>query len=253
MNRQGRLWNLVRRYQTISNEFSRDALLKPLQYGKQSVQYEILSHCLRENVPKFGFNERAIESSIKQLGHSSNMLNVLGTSNPGQWIHSSPATMELIKFNLVDKRYKLVNETNKQKVKIPISDMLLQRLKMDVDIQPHLKDMMAQLSLPGPNLFQIALPELFQLVDDMIYYSNELDHFDSAWYAKRFAIASSYIGAKLFMCRDSSINCQDTMEFAVDKLNNVLKLGEYYNNVEEYSWYLLLTAYQLGKSKLSSQ
>lgn len=258
MNRNRSILNLIRRYETASNEYAKDTMLSPLKYGAKSIQYQILSHCLDKKVPKFGFNERTIQSSVRELGHSSNMINIIGSSNPGQWVHSSPATVELIKFNLVDKRYKLINNVqsqneNKKAKQVSLSDMMLQRLKMDIDIQPQLKDMLSQLSIPGYNLFQIALPELFQLVDDMIFFSDEIDHHDMAWYAKRFAVASSYIGSKLFMCRDNSVNCKDTMEFAQEKLNRVMKLGEYYSNVEEYTWYLLLTTYQLGKSKLSRQ
>lgn len=133
-----------------------------------------------------------------------------------------------------------------------LETLLLERLKMDKQLGAEaLKGLMGQLSVPSQLLMEVALPELFRLSDDMIYFSKEKDHTDMAWYTKRLGVSLTYITSKLFMTQDKSVDYKDTMEFAKWKLNKVMNLGDYYNNVEEYAWYTVMTSFNLIKSQFS--
>lgn len=226
----------------------------PLTYGKQSPQYRILSHALQKSVPLYGFNERAIINSLNELGYSSTMLSVIGSSNPPSFLHSSPALMELLKFHLADKRLSLTEDISGETPveELPsLEELLLRRLEMNLPVAEHLSQLLSQLAIPGPFLVNVSMPELHRLSDDIIYYSNEKDSHDFAWYSKRLAVSCAYVSSELFMAQDKSANYRETFEFAREKLNKVLTLGEYYNNTEEFAWYTLLTTINLVKSQLA--
>ena len=250
--------SLIRSYHPLSSEYEQqDTLLEPLTYKMDSIQSKVLSYCLNEKVPKYGFTERALVSSINDLGYDSTVLSIIGSSNSPSIFHSSPAIMELLKYNLVTKRYITVDQNLRQglinKKDIPsLETLLLRRLEMDKSLgSKALTELMAQLTIPSQLLMEVALPELFRLADDMIYFSSERDHTDIAWYTKRLGVGVTYITSKLFMIQDKSNNYEDTMDFAKWKLNKVMTLGDFYNNVEEYAWYTVMTSYNLVKSQYS--
>lgn len=241
-------------YHPSLNEYAAPKNMSPLTYGKDSIQAEVLSHCLQHNVPKLGFTEKAITKTLEELGHSSGLLSVLGASNAPSFVHSSPAVLELIKYQLVSKRYALTENITPDTPadQLPsLQDLLLTRLSMDKPISSQLSNLFSQLSMPSQYLFETAIPELHRLADDMIYFSNEQDHHDSAWYAKRLGVSATYAASKIFMAQDKSIDCHETMEFAKDKLHRVMNLGEYYNNAEEYAWYTLMVSVNLVKSQFA--
>lgn len=246
----------ARSYHPIAKDFVKPITIEPLTYTTDSLQSKVLDHCLSNNVPKYGFKEKSIVESIKQLELSPSLVSVLGASNSPSFVHSSPAVLELIKYHLVTKRYELTKDIPQENIDhnngLPsLEELLIKRLQMDIPVGSQLTDLFAQLSMPSQFLMETALPELLNLADDMIYFSNEKDHFDMAWYTKRLGVAFTYVTSKLFMAQDKSPNFVETMDFAHEKLNNVMKLGDYYNNTEEFAWYTLMVSVNLIKSQLS--
>ena len=248
--------NCTRAYHPIAKDYVAPVTIAPLTYTTDSLQSKLLDHCLAHNVPKYGFKESAISESIKELGFSPSLISVLGASNSPSFVHSSPAVLELIKYHLVTKRHALTKDIPQENIDhnngLPsLEELLIRRLQMDIPVGGQLTDLFAQLSVPSQYLMETALPELFNLADDMIYFSSERDHFDMAWYTKRLGVAFTYATSKLFMSQDTSPNFEKTMEFAHDKLHNVMKLGDYYNNAEEFAWYTLMVSVNLVKSQLA--
>ncbi|KAG0676684.1 Ubiquinone biosynthesis protein coq9, mitochondrial [Kluyveromyces marxianus] len=228
-------------------------VIKPLTYGADSVQYKVLSNTIKNHVPTQGFNERAIVQSLNELGLGSSYLSVLGSANSPSFFNVSPAVQELVKFHLVTKRTQLINELPLDTDK-PLPDLetlFLRRLKLNESVAPHLSQMLSIMSIPGEFMVQTALPELHRLTDDMIFYSNETDNHDFAWYSKRLAISTAYVSSELFMAQDKSHNFSETMEFAQSRLENVKKMGKMYDNTEEYLWFTLLSSINLVKSQLT--
>lgn len=226
----------------------------PLTYGKESPQYRVLNHTLQKSVPLFGFNERAIVNSLNELGYSSTMLTVIGSSNPPSLLHSSPALMELLKFHLADKRLSLTEDISPETPveELPsLEELFIKRLEMNVPVAEHLSQLLSQLAIPGPFLVDVSMPELHRLSDDLIYHSNEKDSHDFAWYSKRLAVSCAYVSSELFMAQDKSPNYRESFDFAREKLHRVVTLGEYYNNTEEFAWYTLLSTINLVKSQLA--
>ncbi|SMN19877.1 similar to Saccharomyces cerevisiae YLR201C COQ9 Protein required for ubiquinone (coenzyme Q) biosynthesis and respiratory growth [Maudiozyma saulgeensis] len=246
----------VRSYHPIAKDYIKPITIEPLTYTTDSLQSKVLGHCLANNVPKHGFKEKAIVQSINQLGLSPSLISVLGSSNSPSFFHSSPAVLELIKYHLVTKRHELTKDIPQDNIDhnngLPsLEELMIKRLQMDIPVGGQLTDLFAQLSIPSQYLMDTALPELFNLADDMIYFSNEKDHFDMAWYTKRLGVSFTYVTSKLFMAQDKSPNFSETMQFAHDKLYNVMKLGDYYNNAEEFAWYTLMVSTNLIKSQLA--
>ncbi|CCE63779.1 hypothetical protein TPHA_0F02980 [Tetrapisispora phaffii CBS 4417] len=247
----------ARFFHPATDEYVLPNKLSPCTYTKDSPQFKILSHAIDNTVTKFGFSERAIIEAMKELKieNQSTMLSAIGSSNSPSFLHSSPSVMELLKFNLVLKRYRMIeglDPLTMQQEELPsLESLLLKRLEMDIPIGKHISAFMSQLVIPGPFLLDSALPELHRLADDMIYFSNEKDHHDFAWYSKRLGVSSAYISSKLFMAQDNSCNYKETLQFAKDKLEKVMRLGDYYNNTEEYAWYVLLNSVNMVKSRMS--
>ncbi|CCK68704.1 ubiquinone biosynthesis protein COQ9 KNAG_0B02620 [Huiozyma naganishii CBS 8797] len=246
----------TRLYHPNPIEYANSTVVAPLTYTMDSPQSRILTHCLQNEVPHWGFTERALLKSIQAVGYDSSMMSVLGASNSPSIFHSSPAVMELVKFNLVKKRHALTESLAAAGLGSPaalpsLEHLLVKRLQMDVPLSKQLGDLFTQLALPSQFMVNVAVPELFRLSDDMIYFSNEKDHFDTAWYSKRLGVSLAYTTSKLFMAQDNSLNCQDTIEFARDKLHRIMTLGEYYNNVEEYAWYSIMTTVNRAKAGFS--
>ncbi|KAL3241601.1 ubiquinone biosynthesis protein COQ9 [Nakaseomyces bracarensis] len=240
-------------YHPASKEYVTPETLEPLTYTKTSPEFRALAHTMEHSVPIHGFTEKAIINSLNTLKMPAAMVSTLGAANSATFLHSSPAVMELIKFQLVEKRHRLVEgiDAIAEATRLPaLSDLLVKRLKMDIPIAAHLNQMTAQLMVPSAFMTNVSIPELEKLADDMIYYSNEEDHHDFAWYTKRAALATTYLASKAFMAQDSSPNFNQTMEFALDKLHNVMKLGDYYNNMEEFAWFTMMSGVNLAKSQL---
>lgn len=240
-------------YQASANEYALSKSLKPLNYGSDSAQYKVLKNALENHVPEHGFNERAIVSSLNDLGHSSSFLSGIGTFNSPSFFNVSPSVLELVKFHLVTKRYELIESLplNSSEPLPDLETLFLKRLEMNKPFAPHLSQLLSILSIPGEFLVNVALPELHQLTDDMIFYSKEKDHSDFAWYSKRLAISTAYVSTELFMSQDKSHGYQETMDFAKNKLRNVENMGDMYNNTEEYLWFTLLSSINLAKSQMT--
>ena len=243
-------------YQPNPLEYQLTTKLAPLAYGTQSIQFKVLDHALKNHVPSYGFNERALVASLNDLGLGSQVLSSIGAPNSPPLLNSSPAVLELVKFHLVTKRYALTKDLDIARCASPAEPPALEtlfhkRLELNIPIAQHMTQLLAILAMPGEFLLQSALPELHRLSDDMIYFSKEPDANDFAWYSKRAAISCAFVSSELFMAQDKSPNYADTFEFAADKLHNVTKLGQYYTNTEEYMWYTLLMSVNLAKSQIT--
>ncbi|SCU99361.1 LAFA_0G23574g1_1 [Lachancea sp. 'fantastica'] len=233
--------------------------LSPLTYGCDSLQYKVLNNTLNNHVPTHGFNERAIVASLNELELGSSVLSGLGSDNSPSFFNVSPSVLELVKFHLVTKRYAITKELDSELAtadattyNAPALKTLFQRrLELNKPVAAHLSQLLSILSIPGEFLVQSALPELHRLSDDMVYYSNETDSPDFAWYSKRVAISCAFVSSELFMAQDKSPNYAQTFEFAAEKLDRVTRLGQYYTNTEEFMWYTLLMSINLAKSQLT--
>lgn len=267
MARLGRLLKFSgassRNYYASSLEHAPSKNIAPLNYSKDSPQYRVLSHALEAHVPELGFREEAVLRSLNDLKMPSSMINIIGAAHgPSPLRATPPAVLELLQFNLVDKRLRATENVRSRfgddervldhKMELPsLEEMLLQRLQMDIPLRAHLSDLMSELSFPGEYLINTSLPELHRLADDLIFYSNERDHHDFAWYSKRLGVSMAYVTSKLYMAADKSADCAQTMQFARDKLHKVMKLGDYYNNTEEFAWYTLMSCINLARSQLA--
>ncbi|AGO13480.1 AaceriACL147Wp [[Ashbya] aceris (nom. inval.)] len=223
--------------------------LRPLAYGQDSPQYRVLQRALEAHVPTLGFNERAIVRAAGDLGYGSTVLSALAAPNSPALLNVPSAVLELVKFHLVTKRVALADAAAQGSMSM--EQLFLQRVEADRPLAGQLTQLLSILSLPGEFLVNTAMPELFRLSDDLIYYSGEKDHPDIAWYSKRAAVAMAYVSTNLFMARDRSPGLEETLHFARRRLQQVDSLGTAYNNVEEFAWYQLLMAINLVKSQLT--
>ena len=106
----------------------------------------------------------------------------------------------------------------------------------------------SQLILPY-NLTQ-GLNELYLLSDDLAFYLGDESN-DFSWYSKRLSIASIYVSSELFMLNDNTKDFQLTQRFIKQRVYDLKKLSDGYNNIEQWLGFNGISFINLIKSQLT--
>ncbi|CAX40433.1 ubiquinone biosynthesis protein, mitochondrial precursor, putative [Candida dubliniensis CD36] len=201
-------------------------------------------------IPEYGFQSKCITEAIKQLKYPDSM-NSLFTTKPGNnslelqlMIH----WLKLQRYNL--EKYIQTNPfSNTQSYEEKLIELINVRLSYNEPILHQLKtNGISQLILPY-NLSQ-GLNELYQLSDDLAYYSGDKSH-DFNWYSKRLGIASIYVSSELFMLNDTTKDFKLTKSFVKKRIYDLQKLGNGYNNIEQWIGFNTISLINLIKSQLT--
>lgn len=232
-----------RSYHSISHPTSNNII------NSQTIESKIFNKSL-EYIPEHGFNSICITNAIRDLQYPDSLTSLLTSSNKGT------LGFQLILYYLKFQRSKLINEEilnpDSSFHKIPneyqrVSYLLNKRLQSNAPYIKKLDSGLAQLIIPY-NLSQ-SLEELHNLSDDISYYSGDVSN-DFAWYSKRFGISSIYVTSELYMLNDTSENFAKTNEFVNNKVEEFEKLGDSYNNVEQWTLFNGMSLINLIKSQL---
>ncbi|ODV96585.1 hypothetical protein PACTADRAFT_48417 [Pachysolen tannophilus NRRL Y-2460] len=216
-------------------------------FNKESIQFKILEKAIKNYVPIYGFTEKSITESLRSLNYDTDNISTLfNFSKYGSPINS------LIYFNLCEKRNLLsldkdqLIDLNFKNETLNLKKLLQKRLEMNKPILSHYHEALALMILPS-NLNH-SIDELQNLTDEICYLAGDNSN-DFKWYTKRFSIASIYIQSELYMLKDKSQDFEDTMSFMNYKIDEIDKLGEAYNNVEEWTLFNLISLINLIKSQ----
>lgn len=212
-----------------------------------SIESKVLGKAI-DYIPKYGFDELCITQSVRDLGYSDSLESLL-TSN------GSSLEFQLMLHWLKAQRVKLQNEVLDTKSQFhQITDqydrakyLINKRLDYNKPIIHHLSYGLSQLVVPY-NLSQ-SLEELHNLSDDICFYLGDLSN-DFAWYSKRLGVLTVYVSAELYMLQDSSEGYEKTKEFVDNKVDGLDKLGDGYNDVEQWTFFTGISLINLMKSQL---
>lgn len=196
---------------------------------------ELLEHCLHQNVPQYGFNERSLVASCNDLNLSSSALSNFGVS-------------ELIRYHLVKNRLNLHELSENSTNTTTLESLFLARLKSNIPIGEQLSPMLSNLLLTPFT----ASEELHNLSNDFVYLSSDVEEsHDFSWYSKRLGLSMAYMSSELFMAQDKSANYVETMNFARNRLRNWTECSSMYHNTTEFLWFQMLSGVNFIKSKTS--
>eukprot|EP00136_Aspergillus_niger_P001843 XP_001390968.2 ubiquinone biosynthesis protein coq9 [Aspergillus niger CBS 513.88] len=184
-------------------------------------QTTILSSALR-HVPTHGFTRDALTLGARDAGFLDVSVQLLPRGE-----------FDLILFWLplsVDDKIKV---------------LIMERLRMNVEVKEKLQDALAIMSL-GENI-PLSLSELHALSDDILTLAGDAS-VDASWYSKRMAVAAVYASSEFVMTRDTSAGLRDTEEFLSRRWADARAVKDKLSGVKQCLGFLGSTAVGLGRS-----
>ncbi|KAI5969714.1 COQ9 [Candida margitis] len=213
------------------------------------IESKILTRAI-DYIPQYGFHPKTITRSIHDLQYPDSLISVLTTSPSG---YSLP--MQLMIHWLKLKRQELetfANTTTGTNSELSEGDKLKQlikyRLSLNKPILGQLSQGLSQLVVPY-NL-SASIEELLNLGDDLAFYAGDTSN-DFAWYSKRIGLCSIYVKSELFMLNDESSDFTLTKSFVDERVNEFEKLGQGYNDLEQWVDFNAISLINLIKSQLA--
>lgn len=216
----------------------------------KSVESLVFTQALK-HIPKYGFDSLCITQAIRELLYPDSLVLALTTSPSGDSLD-----FQLVKFWLQAQRQRLsdwaVDPTSSlhqhadeyQRAKV----LLKERLLYNEPVAHHLGTALGHLVVPYN--MQTSLGELHALADDVAFYAGDESN-DFAWYTKRAGLSSVYVGAELYMIRDTSHSYSGTYKFVDDKVEELKKMGNGWTNVEQWALFNAVSVVNLVKGQLT--
>ncbi|RAL09593.1 uncharacterized protein BO97DRAFT_395861 [Aspergillus homomorphus CBS 101889] len=206
-------------------------------------QTTILSAALH-HVPTHGFTRNALTLGARDAGFLDVSVQLLPRGE-----------FDLILFWLASRRGLLRSKVESDgllagsgsvlSVDEKIQVLLMERLRLNVEVREQWQDALAVMSL-GENI-PMALSELHALADDIMNLAGD-QSVDASWYSKRMAVAAVYAASDFVMTRDTSAGLRDTEEFVARRWADARALGDKLTGVRECLGFMGSTAVGLGRS-----
>lgn len=208
-------------------------------------------------IPEYGFQSQCITKAIKELKYPDSMNSLFtfkkSESNQSLELQLMIHWLKLQRYNLEKYIEKNPTPGSSSSSSTLYEDRLIElinvRLSYNKPILNQLKTTgISQLILPY-NLTQ-GLNELYLLSDDLAFYLGDESN-DFSWYSKRLSIASIYVSSELFMLNDNTKDFELTQRFIKQRVYDLKKLSDGYNNIEQWLGFNGISFINLIKSQLT--
>ncbi|EMG49277.1 COQ9 Ubiquinone biosynthesis protein COQ9 [Candida maltosa Xu316] len=236
--------SLVRTY------YSTDHINSNVIVNESTIDSQILNQSIKY-IPEYGFNSKCITKAIHDLKYPDSLHSVITMKG------KDPALV-LILYWLRLQRAKLekyVNdpETSKSFHELTdeyqrLSHLIKVRLSYNVPVLGKLHEGLSQLVVPF-NLSD-GMNEIYELSDDLAFYAGDKSN-DFSWYSKRLGVSTIYVSSELYMLNDKTRGFENTRKFVDDKVADLKKLGNGYNDVEQWLAFNGISLINLIKSQLT--
>ncbi|KAA8649809.1 uncharacterized protein ATNIH1004_002486 [Aspergillus tanneri] len=211
----------------------------PPVHGYTNSQTAILSAALH-HIPRHGFTRDALTLGVRDAG----FLDVSIQLFPR-------AEFDLILFWLASRRGLLrasvddglldSNGSVDEKIKV----LILERLRMNLEVRHQWQDALALMSLPSN--IPLSLSELHALSDDILHLAGDRS-VDQSWYTRRLAVSAVYASAEVVMTRDSGSDFATTEAFVDRRLEDTKAIGDKLSCMKQCLGFMGSTAVGLGRS-----
>ncbi|KAJ2080127.1 Ubiquinone biosynthesis protein coq9, mitochondrial [Coemansia sp. RSA 988] len=169
-------------------------------------------------VNKFGWSEQALTSAATELGyspmaHGSSKDTHSGSSSGLSLItHFMDRALDETRIEADDQLHEFDSTTEKLRF---LCRVRLRQTRPMLQRWPEAAAILSQ-----PQNVPVAMHQLADLASQLYYLagdkSSRID-----WYAKRSALAATYLATELYMCEDRSPNSQATWSFLDDRIENM--------------------------------
>lgn len=224
-----------------------DHSMSNLIVNGDKIESKILTKAL-DYIPQYGVHKQCITQAIRDLGFPDSINALLAAGN-------GSVEYQLCQFWLKFQRQKLndyIVQPDSQFHKLSdeyerVEHLINKRLEYNQPIKPQLSQILSQLVIPYN--IPSSLEELHNLSDDISFFAGD-SSIDFAWYSKRFTVSTIYVSSELFQLQDSSKDFISTKQFVNDKVREMKKLGNAYNDVEQWGVFNAISLVNLIKSQL---
>ncbi|OQD74603.1 hypothetical protein PENDEC_c010G04440 [Penicillium decumbens] len=123
--------------------------------------------------------------------------------------------------------------------------LVMERLRMNVDIKGQWQGALAQMSLLGH--IPLSLTELHALSNDILSLAGD-SAVDGSWYSRRLALSAIYASAELVMTRDPTVDLSETEAFVYRRFEDKDALKQKVEGLGQCVSFLGNTAVGAGRS-----
>ncbi|ODV91182.1 hypothetical protein CANCADRAFT_26456 [Tortispora caseinolytica NRRL Y-17796] len=204
-----------------------------------TLKAKILAEALKF-VPEQGFTEAALASACRELGYTDTALSIF-----------SDGALDLLLKHLDFSRASLAEytlETSSSNWVDNLSELGVYRLRQNLPVRNHLGQGLA-LGL-NPTNIPLFISQLALLADELAYkagYSTS----DVDWYTTRAAIGALYGASEVYMCKDHSNQCKDTISLFMAGVHQLKNANHNISKTTEWGSFTLRSTYNLLASLLA--
>ncbi|GLB04865.1 ubiquinone biosynthesis protein coq9, mitochondrial [Aspergillus tubingensis] len=214
----------------------------PHEYSNS--QTTILSSALR-HVPTHGFTRDALTLGARDAGFLDVSVQLLPRGEFDLILFWLASRRGLLRSKVENDALLQSSQQGAQSVDDKIKVLIMERLRMNVEVKDKLQDALAIMSL-GENI-PLSLSELHALSDDILTLAGDAS-VDASWYSKRMAVAAVYASSEFVMTRDTSAGLRDTEEFLTRRWADARAVKDKVSGVKQCLGFLGSTAVGLGRS-----
>lgn len=216
--------------------------------NQSTIDSKILNTSLKY-IPEYGFDEKCITKAIQELKYPDSLNSVISFNDKSPALQMMLYWLKLQRSKLETYVIEHAQELDSMKNDYERLNHLIKiRLMYNEPILKELPQGIAQLIVPY-NL-GCGLEQIHELSDDLAFYSGDDSH-DFSWYSKRLGISTIYVSSELFMVNDTSKDFERTKQFVDSKVKDFEKLGNGYNDVEQWLGFNAISLVNLIKSQLN--
>ncbi|XRM40694.1 Ubiquinone biosynthesis protein coq9, mitochondrial [Aspergillus tubingensis] len=214
----------------------------PHEYSNS--QTTILSSALR-HVPTHGFTRDALTLGARDAGFLDVSVQLLPRGEFDLILFWLASRRGLLRSKVENDALLQSSQQGPLSVDDKIKTLIMERLRMNVEVKDKLQDALAIMSL-GENI-PLSLSELHSLSDDILTLAGDAS-VDASWYSKRMAVAAVYASSEFVMTRDTSAGLRDTEEFLSRRWADARAVKDKVSGVKQCLGFLGSTAVGLGRS-----
>ncbi|KAB8224723.1 COQ9-domain-containing protein [Aspergillus novoparasiticus] len=210
-------------------------------------QTTILSAALR-HVPTHGFTRDALTLGARDSGFLDVSVQLLPRGEFDLvlfWLASRRGLLRASVDNGLFEKDERVKAGLKLTVEEKTKLLIMERLRMNIEIRHQWQDALALMSLAGN--IPLSLSELHALSSEILTLAGDAS-VDASWYTKRLSVAAIYASSEVVMTRDQSPGLSETEAFVERRVEDSSAIGEKLTGFKQCLGFVGSTAIGLGRS-----
>ncbi|KAL2785199.1 COQ9-domain-containing protein [Aspergillus keveii] len=207
-------------------------------------QTTILTAALK-HVPTHGFTRAALTLGARDTGFLDVSIQLLPRGEFDLILFWLASRRGLLRAAVEQNGLLKSPDSNLVSVEEKTIKLIMERLRMNTEINHQWQDALALMSLPSH--IPLSLSELHALSSDILHLAGDAS-VDASWYTKRLSVSAIYASAEVVMTRDSSPDLAATEAFVTRRIEDSKAIGDKLTGVKQCLGFMGSTAVGLGRS-----